>query len=202
MPWKEAILYLWLLLPSFFVCFLFSHPFWGWRIHEVGTPLALTAAQLFLPFFLLYSFPNITKYSFCLFDPHWGLNWRFHRTMQNDLLWLLATTSQPTNCICEIKLFSKAHWFDFINSKCQMAFYHLVTKYNVSTPFWRKFCFSSETSFHHSLSPFATSPMNNLGSTGSGIDLQETPGISFFVKTHYLFLQFEWDSVYKEKHPM
>lgn len=99
-------------------------------------------------------------------------------------------------------LFSKVHYSAFINSECQMAVYHLVMKCDRFTPFCGKLCFFPETSFHHSLSPFIRSPMSNLGSTGSSIDVQETPAFSFPAKTHCLFLQLKRDPVYKEKHCM
>lgn len=111
-------------------------------------------------------------------------------------------TSQPITVFVKSGLFSKVHYFAFINSECQMAVYHLVMKCDLFTPFCGKLCFFPETSFHHSLSPFIRSPMSNLGSTGSSIDVQETPAFSFPAKTHCLFLQLKRDPVYKEKHCM
>lgn len=156
------------------------------------------------PIFLLYSILYITQYTFF---PLWSsvstqTFWQNCPKLLQGLLWLPIATSQPITVYVKLGLFSKVHNFAFINSECLVALDHLVMKRDLFTPFCCKFCFFLGTSFHHCLSPFPRSPMNNPGSTGCSTDVQQTAVFSFPEKTHCLYLQLKWDPVYKEQHHM
>lgn len=162
----------------------------------------LQLAQLFLLVFYSIPFPTPTNTLFASSTLTEHSTDFFTKLSKMSPRSFVITNSYFTahHCIGKNKAVLQSTSLFFFYPQCQMAFYHLVIKCYLSTPFWNKLCFPSKTSFHHSLSPFARSPMNNLGSAGSSIDLYETSMISFPMKTHYLFLQFEWDPVYEEKH--
>lgn len=102
----------------------------------MGTPLALKAAQLFLLFF--YSIPFLTPPN-TLFA---SLTLTEHSTdIFTELTKMTPRSSVITHsyftayhCICEIKAVLQSSLLCFYQ-QCQVAFYNLVMKCDLSTPF-------------------------------------------------------------------
>lgn len=108
-PWKETILYLWSLLHSLCAFSLLIF-FWEWRIYELGTPSALSAAQLFPLFFYPIPFlttPNSLFASLTLTAHSTGI---FTELSKITLRSFVITNSYfiALHCICEIKAVLKS----------------------------------------------------------------------------------------------